>query len=377
MKSASKPNLVSMFSGCGGMDLGFESAGFHVAWANDIDPDACATYRYNIGQIHEGDVTSFEIPNVEGVDVLTSGFPCQPFSNAGSRKGVTDPRGVLYETTMKFVAALKPKAVVIENVRGILSTKVDNERLIDIIESGLKNLGYFVEHRLLNFSHFGVPQNRIRVLMIAVRKEDWLKNAFPVISSDQDLSLKTTLSGLTDNHLNQTELMRLNPQALHYGAMIPPGGSWKSLPYEVLPERWKKIRDNMAKYHYPNFFRRYAEHEISGTITAAFKPENAGVWHPTEPRILSVREIARIQTFPDHFAFMGRTVKSKYQQIGNAVPPHLAYQVALQIKALIEGQKKPKDRLLPESYELNVNQPLHRQSPDVMARLQHLAIAAE
>jgi len=366
-----------MFSGCGGMDLGFEQAGFKVAWANDVDPDACATYRHNIGHIHEGDVTTLDIPNIESVDVLTSGFPCQPFSNAGSRKGVTDPRGVLYETTMKFVETLKPKAVVIENVRGILSTRVDNERLIDIIESRLKKLGYFVEHRLLNLSHFGVPQNRIRVLMIAVKQESWTQHVFPVISPGKNLSLKVTLSGLTDNHLNQTELMKLNPQALHYGAMIPPGGSWKSLPYDVLPERWKKIRNNMAKYHYPNFFRRYAEHEISGTITAAFKPENAGVWHPIEPRILSVREIARIQSFPDNFAFMGRTVKSKYQQIGNAVPPHLAYQVATQIKTLIDGKQKPKDRILPESYELNVNQPLHRQAPDLMSRMQRLSVAAE
>ena len=145
----------------------------------------------------------------------------------------------------------------------------------------------------------------------------------------------------------------------------------------MLPDRWKKIRDNMAKYHYPNFFRRYAEHEISGTITAAFKPENAGVWHPRESRILSVREIARIQTFPDNFVFEGRTIKSKYQQIGNAVPPHFAKQVALQLKPHLLG-KQPllHNRQFPESYDLNVNKPIHAQKENVLAQIEKALVAA-
>jgi len=350
------------------MDLGFQSAGYDIVWANDINQDACATYRHNIGDIIEGDVTSQAVPDLQNVDVLTSGFPCQPFSNAGSRRGISDPRGRLYENTMEFVEKLQPKVVVLENVRGLLSTKVDDRNLIDVLEERLESLGYFVQHRLVNFSHFGVPQNRIRVLVIAVRNKEWLSGVFPEITVGKDLSLRATLKGLTNKHLNQNELMRLNPQALHYGAMIPPGGSWKSLPYDILPERWKRIRDNMAKYHYPNFFRRYAPDEISGTITAAFKPENAGVWHPVESRILSVREIARIQTFPDQFEFKGRTIKSKYQQIGNAVPPHIAFQIAEQINSLLNGQSDANQRVLPESHELNVNRPIHRQPPETLSR---------
>jgi DNA (cytosine-5)-methyltransferase 1 len=118
----------------------------------------------------------------------------------------------------------------------------------------------------------------------------------------------------------------------------------------------------MEKYHYPNFFRRYARNEIQGTITAAFKPENAGVWHPTENRIYTVREIARIQTFPDTFVFKGRNVKSKYQQIGNAVPPHMAMQVAEQLKHYILKTKISElKRQKVESTELNVNRPIHAQ----------------
>jgi len=358
-----KLTVVSMFSGCGGVDLGFIQAGYDVVWANDIDEDACETYRHNIGDIIYGDIRDIEIPEIKELDVLTAGFPCQPFSNAGSRKGTNDPRGQLYQQPFKFIEKLRPKVVVFENVRGILSTKTENGKLIDEIVNTLTNkYGYYVSYRLLNFSHFGVPQNRIRVVLIAVKNKHYTDHLFPEVTEEKDLSLKATLKGITKKSPNQTELMSLNPQALYYGSMIPEGGSWKNLPYEILPDRWKKIRDNMAKYHYPNFFRRYARDEIQGTITAAFKPEMAGVWHPTEDRIFSVREIARIQSFPDDFVFQGRTIKSKYQQIGNAVPPLIAKQIAEQLKHYIHKTEiRNLKRIKVESTELNVNQPIHKQ----------------
>jgi DNA (cytosine-5)-methyltransferase 1 len=133
--------------------------------------------------------------------------------------------------------------------------------------------------------------------------------------------------------------MQLNPQALEILKKIPEGGSWKDIPYDELPERLKKVSDNIKRYHWPKFYRRFHRDEISGTITAAFKPENAGVWHPTKDRIFSVREIARIQTFPDWFSFEGKNIKSKYQQIGNAVPPRLAYEIARQISRVLQGEK--------------------------------------
>ena len=335
-----KPTVVSMFSGCGGVDLGFAQAGYEILWANDFDEGACETYRHNLGEIVHGDVTKLDVPDVKNLDVLTAGFPCQPFSNAGSRNGTDDPRGQLYQQTFKFIDKLNPKVVMFENVRGILSTKTPNGNLIDeIVDTLTEKHGYYVSYRLLNFSHFGVPQNRIRVILLAVKNKNYLDHLFPEVNEGKDLTLKATLKGITNKLPNQTELMRLNPQALHYGSMIPEGGSWKDLDYDILPDRWKKIRDNMARYHYPNFFRRYGRNEIQGTITAAFKPENAGVWHPTKDRIFSVREIARIQTFPDDFVFMGRTIKSKYQQIGNAVPPLMAKQVAEQLKHYIDKTK--------------------------------------
>jgi len=331
---------VSLFSGCGGFDLGFHHAGFKTIFANDIDPDACLTYRKNIGDIFDEDIRTIKIPKFsQRPDILTAGFPCQPFSNAGSRKGTKDDRGTLYQTALNFVRNLKPRCVVFENVRGLLSFKIGEKLLIQEICEKLDKLGYHVIFSLIDASQHNVPQKRLRVFIVGIEKSNAIGQfSFPQPIERNDLSLRHTILDLNESVLNQNELMQLNPQALHIGSMVPEGGSWKDIPYKKLPDRLKRISDNIERYRWPKFYRRFHRDEIAGTITAAFKPENAGVWHPIEKRIFSVREIARIQTFPDWFCFEGRTIKSKYQQIGNAVPPRLAYEIALQIKAVLEGK---------------------------------------
>ena len=353
---------VSLFSGCGGLDLGLTKAGFEILFANDIDPDACETYRKNIGHIHEGDIRKIEVPKIKNLDLLVAGFPCQPFSNAGKRLGEKDERSLFHET-FRFIEALKPKIIMYENVRGLLSFKDSRGKLlIENISSELKKFGYAVEYKLLNFSHFGVPQNRLRVVLVATKQKSYLPFLYPAPHHIKDLSIQKTLKGLKKSTANQQELLRLNPQALHYGELIPEGGSWKDLAYKDLPERWKKIRDNMAHYHYPKFFRRHFRTDIMGTVTAAFKPENAAVWHPTEGRVYSVREIARFQTFPDDFVFYGRSVKSKYAQIGNAIPPLIGELFGENFKYCLNKvpvSNIPKPSLSIDA--LNVNKPLHLQ----------------
>jgi DNA (cytosine-5)-methyltransferase 1 len=335
-----KRTHVSLFSGCGGFDLGFRQAGFKTVFANDIDSDACSTYRFNLGEITEGDIRSVSLPSFrKRLDVLSAGFPCQPFSNAGTRKGIKDKRGTLYQTALEVVEELKPRTVVFENVRGLLSFKTEKKLLIEEICEHLDSLGYDVVFSLVDASKHHVPQKRLRVFMVGIeRAKKFGRFCFPTPVAREDLSLKHTILDLSFKTQNQQELMQLNPQAVHIGSMVPEGGSWKNIPYDKLPDRLKKIADNMEKYRWPNFYRRFHRDEIAGTITAAFKPENAGVWHPLEPRVFSVREIARIQSFPDWFGFAGRNVKSKYQQIGNAVPPRLAYEVAIQIDKVLKGE---------------------------------------
>lgn len=331
---------VSLFTGCGGFDLGFRQAGFKTIFANDLDPEACQTYRYNIGEIVEGDLRKIEIPKFKKrPDILSAGFPCQPFSNAGSRRGLEDDRGTLFQTAIDIVGKLKPRAVVFENVRGLLSFKKDDKLLIEEICSQLDGLGYDIVFSLIDASRHNVAQRRLRVVIVGIeRSKTHGRFSFPVPIDRNDLSLKHTILDLQDNALNQNELMQLNPQAIHIGSMVPEGGSWKNIPYDKLPPRLQRVWDNIERYRWPTFYRRFHRDEIAGTITAAFKPENAGVWHPTERRIFSVREIGRIQSFPDWFKFEGRNIKSKYQQIGNAVPPRLAYELGKQILEALEGK---------------------------------------
>lgn len=330
----SAPRLVSLFSGCGGMDKGFENAGYHRVWANDFDKDAQAVFKLNLGDIDGRDITKVPVEDIPDCDIITAGFPCQPFSSAGNRKGVYDSRGELYLECLRIIESKKPKAVLFENVKGLLSSKHQSgKNLIDVIKSDLERIGYRVNYKVINASDYGVPQNRERMLLIALREDLNKTFVFPPVQIDK--------SGLTLRHIldipsdvpNQT-YWPYSPQAQDMIELIPEGGSWKSIPYERLSPRFQRIRDDMKKYHAPNFYRRFSRDEINGTITASAQPENCGITHPTENRRYTIREIARIQTFPDDFLFIDGTLKdivAMYKVIGNAVPCRLAEVMATAI----------------------------------------------
>ncbi|SFH40745.1 DNA cytosine methyltransferase [Pontibacter chinhatensis] len=323
----------SLFSGCGGMDLGFIQAGFDVVWANDFDKHACKVYADNIGPIIHQDVCTLEADSLDEIDVLCGGFPCQPFSSAGKRKGVEDHRGNLFFETLRIVKHHRPKAVVFENVRGLLSTKnATGNKLIDDIQEVLENLdenlSYKVKWKLLNASHYGVPQNRYRVFIVGIRSDIEAEFKFPaeiIPQNPQELTVDWIIN--YDKDLPNQEHWKLSPQASLMAEYIKEGGSWKDVPYDVLPPRFKRIADNIKHYRSPNFYRRFSRNEINGTITASAQPENCGILHPLENRRYNVREVARIQSFPDNFRFDLDMIQEAYKVIGNAVPPRLAYHV--------------------------------------------------
>lgn len=328
----------SFFSGCGGLDLGFIHSGYNIEWANDFDINACNVYRENIGEIIEGDIKNLDIKSLSKVDVITGGFPCQPFSSAGNRLGVEDNRGNLFFETLRFVKKIKPKVVVFENVRGLLSSKNQTGNLLinDICEilSNIDNeVGYDVKYKLLLASDYDVPQNRYRVFIVGIRKDLKKEYFFPNPILQTDIS-KLTVSNIIRNTdgLTNLETWELSPQQKILVEYIKEGGSWKDVPYDVLPDRFKKIRDDVKKYRSPNFYRRFARNEINGTITASAQPENCGILHPLENRRYNVREVARIQSFPDNFTFNNKRVEMNYKVIGNAVPPKLAFYIANSIK---------------------------------------------
>lgn len=327
------PRLISLFSGCGGMDLGFKKAGFDIVWANDFDADAQEIYSLNLGEIDKRNILLVPEDDIPDGDILTAGFPCQPFSNAGNRKGVHDSRGMLYKECLRIIEKKMPKVIVFENVKGLLSSKyLDGRNLADVIVEDLSNmngLGYNVVYQLVNASDYGVPQNRQRVLFIGIRKDLNINFEFPKKLAKDNLTLENVLN-VPDGVANNVD-WPFSPQALDMVEHIPEGGSWKDVPYEHLAERFRKIRDNMKKYHSPNFYRRFSRNEICGTITASAQPENCGIIHPTENRRFTVREVARIQTFPDDFKFVtdsAKDITAMYKVIGNAVPVNLAYNIA-------------------------------------------------
>ncbi len=335
-----KPKMVSLFSGCGGLDLGFEKAGFDIIWANDFDADAQAVYRLNLGEIDGRNILAVGEDEIPDCDILTAGFPCQPFSNAGSRKGVHDSRGMLYKECLRMISAKMPKVVVFENVKGLLSTKyIDGRNLADVIVedlSTMNDVGYNVVHQLINASDYGVPQNRQRVLFVGVRKDLGITFSFPPKQAKEHLTLGDVLN-IPDDVPNQVD-WPLSPQALEMIEYIPEGGSWKDVPYEHLAPRFRKIRDDMKKYHSPKFYRRFSRNEICGTMTASAQPENCGIIHPTQNRRFTIREVARIQTFPDNFRFIDdglKNIVAMYKVIGNAVPVNMAYAIATAIMSQV------------------------------------------
>lgn len=339
MTKIEHPRLVSLFSGCGGLDLGFEQVGFNRVWANDFDKDAQAVFRLNLGEIDGRDIRDVPADEIPECDIVLAGFPCQPFSNAGNRKGVHDSRGMLYQECLRIVEAKKPSVFLFENVKGLMSSKyVDGRRLVDVIVSDLDTIGYNVTYKVVNASDYGVPQNRQRLIMVGIRKDYGLYFQFPPVEEQRNLTLRYILHIPADVP-NQVD-WPLSPQALSMISHIPQGGSWKDVPYEQLPPRFKRIRDNMQRYHSPNFYRRFSMDEINGTITASAQPENCGIIHPIHNRRYTIREVARIQTFPDDFIFIDDSMKNitaMYKVIGNAVPVKLANTIAKAIKEQVFG----------------------------------------
>lgn len=355
-----------------------------IVFANDFDTDASSCYNSNSllhGNGHAScllaDIRSIEASAIPDYDILLAGFPCQPFSNAGNRKGVNDKngRGTLFEECERILktkidAGKRPKAFVFENVRGILSSKMPSGITVpDEIRNRMEALGYNVAMQLVCASDYGVPQSRYRVLIVGTDKPlpafDFTElqnvvqaNRIPSVSfgDSYKLLLGNILQGADEQPNNEVwpyttgtqhmieligpcivgkegfEYFKDKKSSKELPMDIKVGRSWKDISPELLPPRFRRIYDNPKKYHAPKFYRRFALGEINGTITASAQPENCGITHPFENRRYTVREIARIQSFPDNYNFGGIPLQSQYKVIGNAVPPVLAWVLA---KALI------------------------------------------
>ncbi len=307
--------VVSLFSGAGGLDLGFKMAGHDVVWANDLYEDAVHTYQKNIGDhIVLEDVRNISADKIPDCDIVIGGFPCQGFSVANTKRHIADERNELYKQLIRVIEDKRPKFFLAENVKGL--TNLGKGEVFKMILSDFENLGYRVQYKILNAADYGVPQTRLRVIIVGVRSDiDW-EYEFPKATHDQDgrdglptwVSVSDALKGLPDPD------------------------SENSIPNHT----YSKYKLNINGYigH-----RLLDPDKPAPTVTA--RGDNRGgvviLPHPNGQRRMSCRELASVQSFPVDYEFAGNN-SSIYRQIGNAVPPLLAYTVAKQFNEYMDSK---------------------------------------
>ena len=320
---------VELFAGGGGLALGLSLAGFSHVLLNEFDKSACNTLRMNHPEwdIIEGDVRNVDFtPLRDKVDFLSGGFPCQAFSYAGKQGGFDDTRGTLFFELARAVNEIRPKVFMGENVKGL--TSHDHGRTFSTIKNTIAELGYtLVEPRVLKAIMYQVPQKRERLILIAIRNDLAEKVSYHWPSPyTRVLALRDALykSIIYDTDVPQSEGVKYPLKKQKVLEMVPQGGDWRNLPENVAKEYMGGSwflgggKTGMA--------RRLSLDEPSLTLTCSPCQKQTERCHPLETRPLTVREYARIQTFPDSWLFAG-TMSDKYKQIGNAVPVNLAWAV--------------------------------------------------
>ncbi len=375
------PTCIDLFSGGGGLAEGFRQAGFRVLSASDQNEDASGTFRANfpeasfflgdVGKLRPGTILKDARIQPEELDCLIGGPPCQAFSYNNHQRSLKNVRAGLFRQYLRLVRALRPATLVMENVPGILT--IGDGTVVEEIYESLQRLGYQCEARILYAEDFGAPQTRRRVFFIATRR-GWNEELWPdgvctpcekpaanayvhnwqpsenailfpaptVWSAIGDLprirnggsgsgkpyrhDSKSWLQGVLrgeGERVSHHEAPRVGEAMLKRMTFIPEGGSWRDIPHALLPKGMQRARRSDHTQRYGRLRRR----GLCSTVLTKCDPHWGSFIHPTTDRVLTVREAARIQTFPDRFTFCGNR-GAQYLQVGNAVPPLLAVAVA-------------------------------------------------
>lgn len=300
-------NIVSLFSGAGGLDLGFIQAGHSIIWANDLYEDAVCSYRKNIGNhIVERDIHQISSDEIPDCDMIIGGFPCQGFSVANVKRHIGDERNSLYKELLRIIQDKKPKYFLAENVKGLLS--LGKGKIFSMILQDFFNAGYNVTYKVLNSADYGVPQKRERVIIVGIRKDLPFLFEFPPKTHSQNGEYNT------QKWLSVSEALSSFPDP--------------DTPNDVPNHTYSKYKLNFNGYigHRP-----LDPEKPAPTVTA--RGDNKGgvviLPHPNAQRRMTCRELATIQSFPEDYVFCGNN-SSIYRQIGNAVPVRLAFHIAKQ-----------------------------------------------
>jgi len=330
--TAIKPfSVLELFAGAGGLALGLEKAGLSCKLLNEIDPWACKTLRKNRPKwnVVEGDVSKESFAHYKGeIDIVTGGFPCQSFSYAGKKRGLSDARGTLFYEFARTVKEVKPLVCVGENVRGLVSH--DQGKTLQSMIQILEELGYDVlTPKVLKAAFYKVPQKRERLILIGIKKGTGITFNYPKPANKMmNLSAALKAGVLFKTDVAESMGQKYPARKKQIMKMIPPGGYWRDLP--------KKIqKEYMLKSYYlgggkTGMARRISWDEPCLTLTTSPAQKQTERCHPDETRPFQVREYARIQTFPDNWVFEG-SMNQVYKQIGNAVPVNLAYALGKEI----------------------------------------------
>ncbi len=340
-------DVISMFSGAMGLDIGLGKAGLNVVIGQDFEPSCVETIKANGHNVLGGDIRDIKpetLLKLTGLHVgepfmICGGPPCQPFSTAGKRLGINDPRGSLFMDFIRMIDYIRPRFFIMENVKGIVSAPLkhvpEKEKIkdnleqkqgtvLDVILSEFNKLGYKTVYGILDAVNYGVPQFRERFVLIGSRDNEDIFLPIPThfqMHQNPDYRWKTAGEVIKDLESNPGEYTPLSDDRKKYLHMVPEGGNWRDLPQETIPVAMGgAYKSGGGKV---GFYRRLSYAQPSPTITTSPAQKATMLCHPRQDRPLSIKEYARIQQFPDDWKFTG-TISAQYRQIGNAVPVGLA-----------------------------------------------------
>ena len=324
-------NVLELFAGAGGLAVGMEKAGIKCVALNEIDKWACQTLKENRPHwnVLEGDIKSFDFTEYNNqVDIVTGGFPCQAFSYAGKKLGLQDARGTLFYEFARVVKEVNPLICIGENVKGLLSH--EKGKTIEGMISILDEIGYnVVPVKVLKAINYKVPQKRERVILVGVRKDIDIKYEYPKPHNKIYNLIDALKKGdLFNCNVPKSEGSKYPEHKKSVLDLVPQKGYWRNLPLDIQKEY-------MGKSFYlgggkTGIARRIGWDEPSLTLTCSPAQKQTERCHPEETRPFTVREYARIQTFPDDWKFMG-SVSQQYKQIGNAVPCNLGQEIGYSV----------------------------------------------
>lgn len=356
-KYYSNRDVISLFSGAMGLDIGLQQVGLDVVIGQDFDPFCVETMKANGHNVLGGDIREIkpeQLLEKAGLKVgepflICGGPPCQPFSTAGKRLGINDPRGSLFMDFIRMIDYIRPRFFIMENVKGIMSLPLrqvpiaerdenDSEQklgtVLDVILAEFNKLGYKTVYGILDAVNYGVPQFRERFVLIGSRDHEDIFLPIPThfqMHQEPAYRWKTVGEAIADLENEEGECCVLTSERKEYLRMVPEGGNWKDLPKDIIPKAMGGAYESGGGK--VGFYRRLTYAQPSPTITTAPAQKATMLCHPTKDRPLSVHEYARLQQFPENWVFVGTTA-AKYKQIGNAVPIGLAEAIGKAVLAV-------------------------------------------